>query len=237
MLTMPRYLGPQLATNDKLEVFCDEAMRVINLTLLEDREEKGGRFSLWAHGEELIPILVFVGESNLQLLSRHSIFYLIDMTRLRPIGLDASLIETKLPPNTLLPLFRMIGLSDTTDKATEELVEAVVRRMRPRDDWYPQHNIVWNHIPSLDYLHTFTHTDQGFSAFVHVARQERYSHLAIDAIVKTARLAAGRDPELGRAAVPGFLGAVLIIVKRCSGDMGSSQRKLLLNFKILHKML
>ncbi|KAB5588537.1 Transmembrane protein [Ceratobasidium theobromae] len=237
MLTMLRYLGPQLATNDKLEVFCVEAMRVINLTLLEDKEDKGGRFSLWAHGEELIPILEFVGgsESNLQLLSRHSIFYLIDMTRLRPIGLDASLIETKLPPNTLPPLLRMIGLSDTTDKATEELVEAVVRRMRPRDDWYPQHNIIWNHIPSLDYLHTFTHTDQGFSAFVHVARQERYSHLAIDAIVKTARLAAGRDPELevedielGRAAVPGFLDAVSIIAKHCSGDM--SRRKLLLDF-------
>ncbi|KAF8607217.1 hypothetical protein BDV93DRAFT_520100 [Ceratobasidium sp. AG-I] len=95
--------------------------------------------------------------------------------------------------------------------------------------------VPWNNTPSIEYLDCFTHTNRGFSAFLHAATNDSCREVVNSAIAEFVHLAAnprqvlgGGPIELRVAAVPGFLDVVSVVAKHCSGN--SERQQMLLDF-------
>ncbi|KAG9119640.1 hypothetical protein FRC07_005257 [Ceratobasidium sp. 392] len=86
-----------------------------------------------------------------------------------------------------------------------------------------QHNIPWNGIPGIKYLHAFTHTSEGFSALASAAKHKLFTEAIVKAAMDLVHLAAGQDEYLTvkpieprLPALLGFLDVVSAVAKYCS---------------------
>jgi hypothetical protein len=229
MLLVLRYMGRCLpAAAPHLDFFYAVTELIFDYVAEDNKEPgyEGPRLAIAHNCGDLIPLLEFAGasESNLSMLTNNMMFNLIDTTRLTITSEGITPCDTLLTPSCFPPLIRMIGLTTNLDTSAEQLLQAIVRRMRRRDSDPQQKDIPWNNIPSIDYLHRFTRTDQGFAALADSARNEDYVEVVTSAIADITRLAAGQDLasvvspiELCTPAVPGFLEVISTMAKYCSG--------------------
>jgi hypothetical protein len=229
MLLVLRYIGSCLPAATRHIKFCDVVTELIYDYLEEDTKEpgyQGPRLAIAHNCTDLIPLLEFAGasDSNHSKLTKNMMFNLVDTVRLPLSSKSMTPCDTLLTPSCFPPLIRIIGRTKNSVSGAGEMLDAMVRRMRRTGASPQQQQLPWNDIPSIEYLHCFTQTSQGFSALANAGRHKKYAEVVASAIADIAHLAAGRDRslsvkpvELRTPAVPGFLDVALIVAKHCSG--------------------
>jgi hypothetical protein len=228
-LVLLRYLGPHLFRTTEYTDICAQAMHLIYDYVGENNiDYEGGRAALLHHGNDFVPILECTAASNENLtkLTGTMMFHFIELSRFNITDEPVKLCDAIFPPSCFLPLITMIGHTEHDTEDTGEMLGSMVKRMRKDVSGAAQQNEPYiSQVPSIEYLRTFMHTDQGFSAVNHAASLEKYRGVMVPMIAEIVHLAAGRDPALvvdpagiHPCAVPGFLDLVSTMAKHYSGS-------------------
>ncbi|KAG9119990.1 hypothetical protein FRC07_004705 [Ceratobasidium sp. 392] len=220
-LLTTRYLGLSRTESIAHFRFLEDVLDLVNFCFSQDNYSSHLMHSYWAlahHCDDLIPLLELVGEGESQygLLTELSKFNLIDYTRVGSTD-KTTACHRLLTPDCFPPLIRMIGQTNNKVDHTGQLLQAMVRRMRAINSTPRRADVPWNDVPSIDYLHPFTRTPQGFSALTSAIKSDDQAERVTRAVIDIVHLAAGQDPsltvdhvELYPSAVPEFLEAISI---------------------------
>ncbi|KAG9075091.1 hypothetical protein FS749_013275 [Ceratobasidium sp. UAMH 11750] len=219
-----RYLGLSRTVSPSHFRFLEQVLAVVHPCLSQDYGTplESSYRALFNHNDDMICLLEFVNESDsaFELLTGDTKFNLLGFTSLFYQG-SVNPCENLLTPNCFPPLIRMIGQTANSVSRTEQLLQAMVRRMRNRDGTHRLQDIPWNDIPAIEYIYPFTRTPRGFSALASAGGHDEYADGIVKAIIDIVHLAAGQDAalavvpiELHVSAVPDFLDVVSVIAKR-----------------------
>ncbi|KAG8761746.1 hypothetical protein FRC12_009360 [Ceratobasidium sp. 428] len=239
-LITARYLAYSRMTNPRHVKFAVDVFKLMDVCLDEDDTssfKSGSYLALARHSDDIIPMLEFAGESdtNLKLLPQGLMFDLMNIAQLWVTSQHISPLENALTPSCYPPLIRMIKYAKFPSKGVADMLQAMVRRMRSRDSSNRDTDIPWDQTPPIQFLFCFTHEPLVFAPLAQAGSQRKYAKPIVVGITQIVHLAANRDPaltvdpvELRPPAVRGFLDAVSLVAKYCSGV--SDKNKLLMEF-------
>ncbi|KAG8765193.1 hypothetical protein FRC12_007638 [Ceratobasidium sp. 428] len=239
-LLTARYLvlSPKPVTSNRLQ-FLDKIMLLVHKCFRYSNTtgSKPGQdayASLIRYGEYLIPLLELRNEGGLQSLpiTPYLEFILVNLAGLQCCEDETSnkhtnLCEALFTPKCFPPLITMVEHTGTTLCSTQQMLRAMVRRMRG----HRPSSSSDGGIPAIEYLRSFTSTSQGFSALVCARRGVECAEIVEETMVDIIHLAAGHDPlptvelvELRTPAVPGFLDVVSVVSRNITEPASVTER-------------
>ncbi|KAG8733894.1 hypothetical protein FRC10_012099, partial [Ceratobasidium sp. 414] len=204
MLLTLRYLGTRPQASGEHMPFCNDVLQLIFEHLEETKRsgyDQGPRLAIAHGGGDLVPILEFAGtgDRNIAALPDNVVTRLIGIVRLPIAPETVTLCDTSLTPGCFPPLIRMTRRTSIDTKSVGDILEATLRRIQHSAPRVGEQDADWNDIPPINYLHSFTRTNQGFSALVDASSRDDTRNLVVHVVVKIIRIAAGRDPTLAHA--------------------------------------
>ncbi|KAG8792769.1 hypothetical protein FRC12_004923 [Ceratobasidium sp. 428] len=235
-LITARYLAHSRMKNPLYAKYALDVFRLMDACVAADDAsssfEFGALLALARHSDDIIPMLEFAGESdkNLKLLPRRLQYILMDIAQLVVEGQYISPLEHTFTPSCYPPLLRMIKSAKYPSDGVKDVLQAMIRRMRSGDSSNHDADSPRDRIPPIQFLFCFTHEPLAFTLLAHAGTQRQYVKPVVTFITQVVHLAANRDPaltvdpvELRPPAVRGFLDAVSVVAKYCSGVSDKSQ--------------
>ncbi|KAG8708428.1 hypothetical protein FRC08_018908 [Ceratobasidium sp. 394] len=220
-----RYLGLSRMISSNHFRFLDDVSEIIYFCLSQEDLQLRKDSSYWAlanYNDDFIPLLEFVNENDsaFQLLTQNTAFNLLDAVGLPVFGIIPC--DNLLTPNCFPPLIRMIGHANNSVSRVEDMLQAMVRRMRDRKGVDRDPDLPWNDIPAIEYIYPFTRSSRGFSALASAGEHDTYIEMAVKTTIDIVHLAAGQDAaltvepiELHLSAVPSFLDVMSLVATNC----------------------
>ncbi|QRV81241.1 E3 ubiquitin-protein ligase listerin [Ceratobasidium sp. AG-Ba] len=224
-LLTAEYLGRSHKRNRSLFRFCDNVFGLLKYCLEQDgsyRFRANSYRAITYHGDELIPLLRFAGESksNRISLSNDTRITILTAAAVQTTSQGVTACDNSLTPECFPALIYMVDWFGSDTVPLEELFRAMVRRMRADGPGITrQRGIPWKDIPAIQYIYQFTRSKQGFRSLSRAIRKlsdiSPLSRVVASTLIDIVHLAAGKDPalkveqvELALDAVPSFLGVV-----------------------------
>ncbi|KAF8604813.1 hypothetical protein BDV93DRAFT_82464 [Ceratobasidium sp. AG-I] len=225
-----RCLALSRTTNARHYAFLVDILKLMNVCYSHDKISKsktGSYLALLQHSDDLVPMLEFAGESrsNIKLLPRDAMFHLLNIAQLWITNQHITPCESAFTPACFPVLLNMVRYTKFPEDGVEELLQAMIRRIRSENSSCREGNIIRSPAPAIQYLLCFTRSDRGFSSLVRALRPGNpISKPIAMGIIELTRIAVNRDPrltvdpvELNVLAVPGFIAAISVVAKHCSG--------------------